>query len=368
MSEMRVIGKREVICLLVNAIGARIFLNFPRPSVDSSGTAAWIEIVFCSILVLFLFTIIQKLFANFEGMDVIDVSEYIGGTVVRVIYGFTTISLLVLVAMTILREFSENMKTVSLETSPLSFVMMIFLAFAVICCYIGLDSLLHLHSLATPVVFIIFLFLIVALMPKNDFDNFYPLLGNGAKSIATSGVIRVSIFGPMLYLFLLRPYMGGHKYFVKAGYLSIAFAAFHFIIACITYQGIISYPASTQYFMPMYQLARHINYGRFFQRIETFFVIAWAISGLLYLSVVFYFLTYSFKKTFKLSYHRPLILPTAVLIFSLAFLPSNLMSAINLETKVYVKITWIIVFILPIVVLTIATIKKRLQEGATKNE
>jgi hypothetical protein len=43
--------------------------------------------------------------------------------------------------------------------------------------------------------------------------------------------------------------------------------------------------------------------------------------------------------------------------FSLAFVPSNLMTAIDLETKTYMTFAWSITFILPIIILLLARLR-----------
>jgi uncharacterized membrane protein YcaP (DUF421 family) len=106
-------------------------------------------------------------------------------------------------------------------------------------------------------------------------------------------------------------------------------------------------------------MARIINLGRFFQRIEAIFVFIWGMAALIYLTSTFYFMVYSFARTAGLKYLRPLILPFAIIVYAVAFIPDNLISVINIETQIINKMIWIITFIFTGLILILANIRKR---------
>jgi hypothetical protein len=124
----------------------------------------------------------------------------------------------------------------------------------------------------------------------------------------------------------------------------------------------VPYPHNREYFLPIYQLARIIHFGRFFQRLESAFLFIWAASALLYLSSAFFFIVYIFKKTFKLAYYRPLIVPFALIIFSLSLIPENVMHTVTLDTEYFGNISWLIAFGFTISLLVVARIVKKKTE------
>jgi len=126
------------------------------------------------------------------------------------------------------------------------------------------------------------------------------------------------------------------------------------VSSTLCFAAVYPYPIALESFLPIYQMSRLIEYGRFFQRIESIFVFAWAASALGYLSIGFFFLVYVFKLTFKLKYYRPLIIPFALIVFVLAILPKSLMTTIKLETLYFRSTAWIIPFALTPILLLIA--------------
>lgn len=360
------LGTSEAIVILINALCSRIFINFPRPFTESAGNAAWIQIIYVCIVVIIIFSIIQKLFSNFEGLDIIDVGEYALGTLGRYILGIPIILILLFIGSVILREYSENMKIISLPTSPISFVMLFFIIGMISGAFTGIEAITRFHILVVPIITVAYLVILFGVTKYIDITNFFPILGNGPKAIFGDGLIKISLFSPLLYLLLIIPYLKTHKNFKMAGYMTLLFSSTLFILGTIAYIGIFPYNTSVELFLPTFELARLVDYGRFFQRLESIFMLSWATSGLMYLSVILFFIVNTFKKVFKLDYYKPLILPFSVLIFSLSIFPPNLMTSIILETKYYTMISWIITMLLPLLFLILANIRKKYFKGAKK--
>lgn len=78
----------------------------------------------------------------------------------------------------------------------------------------------------------------------------------------------------------------------------------------------------------------------------------------MYVTVGLYFIAYLFQKTFRLKYHKPLIFPFGVLIFTLSLLPDNLLDTVLLETEIIREYGWILAFVMPILLLLISGLVK----------
>lgn len=360
-------GVWEASALLINSLCVRIFLNYPRSVMESAGTAGWIETTYVTILAFVLFFIIEKLYSKFQGKDLLDISELIGGNIVRIIVGLLIASILLYTCSLILREYSENMKIISLMSSPISYVTLFFIVGMVTGAYAGLEAIVRFHAIAVPVISVASISILMGVLPFFDSTRFFPILGNGFNSIFISGFFSLSMYAPLIYLFLLPPFLKTHKAFKTSGYIGLGISAFFLIFAAVVYTGVYPYPTSLEFFLPTYQLARMMNFGRFFQRLESIFFLVWALTALMYLSIILYFITYLFKKALKLEHRKPLIIPFAIIIFSSSLLPPNLMTAITFGTKYYSYFTWAIAFALPIILLWIANVKKKGQIGGKQN-
>lgn len=361
-----VFGKWEAIALLINTIGSRVFLNFPRNLIENSGPAAWIELIYGTLLASIAFIIIEKLYAKFEGKDILDIAALAGGNAGRIITGSILIIQVIYINAIILREYTENMKIVALIISPVGFISAFFITGAVVAAYAGIEAIVRLHAISVPIISASYLLIQAGVLPYFDTSNFFPLLGNGADKIFIKGFFTISTYTPIIVLFFIAPFLKYHKNFKAVGYGALAITSLFLTIGTVVYIGVYPYTTALEFFLPTYQLARMINFGRFFQRVESVFFIIWSMTALLYLGATLYILTYLFQKTFTLEYRKPLILPFAVLLLNLSFLPPNSTSAIKLEGT-YGYFGWMITFVMTTILLAIAGRRRKARRGEKKN-
>ncbi len=361
-------GKIEAVFMLINIMSIQIFLGFPRRMAEVGGTAGWMVPLYTLLLSLILFFIISKLYTNFEGKDIIDIAQIAGGTFGRVLVGLIFLANYFFILPIILRMFSENVKIFALVQSPISFVLMFFIIGMIIASYLGIEAIVRIASIIVPIVAVGFIVVILGNVKYFDVSKLLPILGNGPYEIFIGAIPRISIFSGFSTLYFIAPFIGKNKEFKTIGNLSLILSGVIMTIGALVYLLVVPYPTSTENLLAYLHLARYVNYGRFFQRIESVFVLTWCLAGLAYLSVGLFFIVYIIKKTFSLEYYRPLIIPTAVILFTICLIPQSLMASINLEGDIYRKYSWLIAFILPIAVLLLAKFVKRKKEGEKRYE
>jgi len=336
---------------------------------ESAGTAGWILTIYITVIVLIIFTIVSRLYKKFEGKDILDISEYVGGNIGRIIVGTCFLVYLVFIVSLVLREFGEDLKIIALRSSPISYVISFFLAGMVVSAFFGLEALLRIGVIIVPVVSIGFFIILIGVLQYSDLSRIMPFLGFGPKNIFIDNISRISIYSGLILLLFLPPFIKSHRDFRKIGYVSIGLSSFILTVSVLVFLLVYQYPMATESFLPIFQLARLINYGRFFQRLESLFSFLWIVAALNYLSIGLFLILYIFKKTYKLEYYKPLILPFAVILFTASFIPKNLVAAIELETKFFRNIAWIVVFGMTILLLLIGNvIRRRTVKGGEKNE
>ena len=359
-------GKWEAVALLINSICTKLYLYYTRMTVEDAGSAGWILSIYISLITVVIFTVLMRLYKRFEGMDVLEISEICGGKILRVLTGLIIAGVLFYLTVVTMRGFSEDMKVISLPMSPLSYVMVFFISGVIIGSFLGLEPIVRYHAILVPIIAAAYLFILAGAVKLIDVSNLYPILGTGPSDIFGKGFFRISAFGEILILFLIAPYIGDHKYVKRVGYTAIGVSSAFLILGSFTYILSFPYPSNLEPFLPLYQVARLINYGRFFQRIESIFVFIWATAALMYLTVNFYFMVYVLAKMFDMKFVRPLIMPCAVIVFSTAFVPQNLISVLNTESNVFNKLIWVVSFGYTGLILLIANLRKRAKrEGGT---
>jgi spore germination protein (amino acid permease) len=353
------IGKWEAVTIVVNMICVKIFLNFPLKVAREAGNAGWMLTVFVCLLAFAAFFIIARLYRKFEGKDLLDIGEHIGGSIGRILTALIIIAFLLYIVSIYVRTFTEDMKIVALPTSPISYVTTFFIVCMVIGAWIGIEAIARYHAIVVPIIAAGFVIIIAGVLPLADLSNLLPIFGKGANTIFWDGASKTGIFTEFILLFFLFPYLKSEKRFKGSGYTALILSSLILITASAVYLAAIPYPGAENRILPIYHLARMINYGRFFQRLEAVFVFIWATGGLMYVTVGLYFIAYLFKKAFGLKYHKPLILPIAAIIFTLSLLPENLMQAVYLDIEITQEWGWLMAFAMPALLLLVAGFIKR---------
>ncbi len=352
-------GRFEAITLIINLVCTKLFLYYSRMTVEDAANAGWLSAIVSSLTALIMLIIILSLYKKFDDKDILDISEIAGGRFLKVVIGAIITVGLFFLTVIVIREFSEDMKVVSLPVSPLSYVMFFFIIGIAVACFFGLEALLRYHAIIIPVIAAGYILILLGVFSRIDVSNLTPILGSGTEDIVVKGVLRSSVYSELVVLFLLPPFLGGFKKVKTVGYISFAFCAFFLISGSLVYIMAIPYPSSLEPFLPIYNMTRMIGFGRFFQRIEAIFVFIWAMAALMYLTSSFYFMVYTFAKTAGLKHIRPLVLPFAVMVFSAAFIPESLTAVIWIEADYITNAGWLVSFAFIILILAAASVRKR---------
>jgi spore germination protein (amino acid permease) len=352
-------GTYESTCVLLVILSTQIFLNLPRFFMETAWTAGWILTVYITVLAFLIFQLIAYLYRSFEGWDLLDLGEYVGGAAGRIIVGLVFLAVFIFITSVVLREFSENIKIISLNRSPISFVTTFFMIGMVVAAYIGIEAIARFSAIAVPAIVVGYISIIAGSATYFDVSRLFPILGNGPKELFIKNLRMISVYSGLLMLYFLYPIIKKQVFFKRVGFRAIAMAGFLMTIGTLAFSLIFQYPTGTENFLPVYQMARLIQIGRFIARVESIFVFMWVTSALMYLSTLLFFICYTFKKAFRLEYYRPLVFPASVLIFAISFMPDNLIKTIALE-DFYRHYAWITSFLLPLILLAAAGLKRKI--------
>ncbi|HHW32397.1 MAG TPA: GerAB/ArcD/ProY family transporter [Clostridiaceae bacterium] len=359
-------GVFEGASFILVALCTQVFLNFPRIMLEDAGTAGWMLAVYISLIVYILVIIITRLYSPFGGMDLIDIAEAAGGKITKVLVGIIITIHFVSILALVLREFSEDLKIIALQVSPISYVTAFFAIGMLIGAYAGIVPIVRLCTLAVPVITLGYLIIIIGMFPYYDITRILPLFGNGLKNIFINGIQRISNYSGLIALFIIAPFLKTKENLNKVAYIGTAMAAVVLIISTFVYSIVVPYPISIVEFLPIYHLARIFYFGLFFQRIESIFIIIWVMAALLYLSAGLYMLAHIFRKTFNLRYYKPLLMPFTIILFTLSLMPQNLLSTIDIETQYFRRYAWMVTFAMVILLLIIA--RMRIKSGSVRNK
>lgn len=361
MDKHFILEKKELTCTFVNLVVAKMFFTYPRVMILNSGNAAWIQMIYVSLISFALFFIVNYFNKRSNMENIFDISERIGGKIFRIIIGLMIFAVLMVNLAMNIRIFSESIRTVLLPNTPTSMVMLFFIIAVSIGAYVGIYSICRIHSLFMPIAAVVMIGFLLMLIPDININNLFPLAGIGTQNVFITGLKSISVFSDMMIIYIIMPFCKNKRDIKKSVSYSFLISALASSAILLIYALVYPYPISSEFIIPVYQLARIVNIGQYFQRFEAFFEFTWSIAMMLYSSFYLFVICYTFTETFKTKYYKQIIIPVVLLAASMGFISQNFVDFLNDAYKLS-EILYPLLYIIPIVVGLLYTIKIRKKE------
>lgn len=356
------IGTVEAIMLVLTIVVTHTISSLPRELLTSTKSATIINLIYVGIIAIFLAILIFKLLKNFPGLDLIDISEMVGGKVFRNIIGIIFIVYFLFSSSILLRNFCECLRVIYFPRTNIAFIILLFVIALCIANRLDFSATLKTNLLVLPLVLASIVFLFFCNMNKFVPQRIFPIFGEGLFNTFVLGLSNISAFGGIVYLYFLPPFLKEPAKFKKVAIVSTIVTATYLILCVSTLLFMFTFFTDANEISPLYNATRYIELGNFFQRLESVFLLFWILTFACYLSIVSKFSMNIFKKITNIETKKPLIDIFGLLFFGIALLPKNFAISENLESKVYPYLMIGISLILGISILIVANISRSRKE------
>lgn len=328
------IDRNQLIIILVISTAAKIFLTLPRVVAIEAENAGWLAITLGAILTMVPLLVLVGLLNRFPGKSIIQIGQMILGFLPGTLIGLTFISYFTILAAASIREFSESIATAFLPLTPLSVFVLIFLLLAAKGIYGGIETTARTSYVLAPFVIISIITIIIFLIPYVSWGNFLPILGPGLKPIMFSGVRATNFYGELIFLGMLAPFLRNGQDIFLASLASLFFIALIFVLAVGLNTAIFGMVGSGRLSFPLLEMTRLIGLGAFFQRIESVFLFIWFFMAALKIILTLYVLVLGIAQILKIDNFKPLVWPVGVIVFTISFFPTSLITAFSYDENI----------------------------------
>lgn len=356
------IGTAEAIMLVLTIIVTHTISSMPREILVSTKSATIINLIFVSILAIIISYFIVKLLKNFPGLDIIDISEFLGGKVFKNIIGIIFILYFLVSSSILLRNFCETLKIIYYPMTNIIFIIALFIIAVCIANRLDFNASLKTNLLILPLVLASIIFLFFANMNKFVPERIFPIFGDGLFNTFVLGLCNLASFGGIAYLYFLPPFLKEPEKMKKIAVVSIGISAIYLILCVSTLLFMFSFFMEANEITPLYNATRYIEFGSFFQRLESVFLLIWILAFACYLSIVSKFAMNIFKKLTYIETKKTLVDIFGILILGISLIPKNYAISEKFETEIYPYLVFGIVFFLGLSILILANMLKRKQK------
>ena len=207
------IGFGEALCILIIVTLSHLILTLPKTIIQSQGSSSILNIMYVSIIVLIIIFFITKLYKNFRGKDILDISSFLLGRWFKFIIGLAFIAYYIFAASLLVSNTSENLKTMYFHNTPISFIVLFILLAAGFINKLGPKAVIKCNLIIVPPIIVILVLIFLANSRNLSFTQIFPILGYGAKNTFVNGLSNIYAFSSISFLCLIMPLLKDYKRF-----------------------------------------------------------------------------------------------------------------------------------------------------------
>lgn len=279
------IGKTEAIALIITIMVNHAIFTVSKTITSSTNSAALLNVIFISFIALFVSFIMYKLLNRFPTFDILDISNFLGGKILKIIIGTLFFTYFIFFSASLLKNFVYNLQIIYYPNTNTLFIAIIFIIAATFVCNLKYNAIYRSNLLTIPFVLLSILVLFLGNVGNFTFENIFPILGYGVKETFFSGISNLFAFQGLLYILFLPPQLKDVTELRKITLLSILFSALYLIISVSIILLLFDADVSNILLTPLYSAVTYIEFGTFFQRLDSVFILIWIISFVSYLSI-----------------------------------------------------------------------------------
>ena len=355
--------KIEAIAIILIVMINKLILNIPYYIVKLVGSGAIINLLYIGIIDFIVLLIIIKFFKNFETADILDISEYLGGKTFKNLIGFLCIGLFFLVAFITLIDFSNVLHTLYFSNFPMAYILFFFIFGALIANIIGLKGISRTICFIIPFAILSVIITFFTSFENLDIKDLTPFFGKSYKETFVSGLSNCFAMYILVIYYFLKPLLKDVKEFKKISVTSYLISFILLILTIIPMLTLFNTSSNSEPINSLFLLSRQIELGRFLQRIDALFIFLWIFAIFSYLSFIVFLINRIIKKIIPVTNEKMLSYSTCSILFGLSLIPINISHIHFIEDTLYRFLIIGFAFVLGIIILILANIKKLKQKN-----
>lgn len=327
---------------------------------------AWIAALLAQVFGILLIWIIWFLGSQYPNMTLVDIIKQILGKWIGTIVAASFVFLCLTIAYHLPWYIGNFMTTQVMTKTPPYVINLLFVIAIVISVLYGIETIARAAEVFIYFVSILFFISMFLVLPNAKIENLQPVFEKGIIPILKSSVflscyiVYTIITLMMIYPINVKNIQEAKKSLFK-GYFWSGFIIFTTILVSILVLGS-PLLAKSQY--PTYLLAKEINIGIIFTRLEFIITAVWLVTQYMIGVLFFYAGVIGLSELINLKEHKKIIMPLGLIM--------SIMPEILIPDSIYqanwVKMGWVLYLtihslIVPVLLVLVLWIKKWLLNG-----
>lgn len=362
-NDAKISARQFTILVMLITIGTTIFAIQSSLAADAVQDA-WIAAIVGTALGLLFISLYNYFSSRFPNMTLIECNEKVFGKWIGTLLSLYFIFFSFLNAAQVLYYIGNFMTTQILINTPIQVINILFAGIIIFGMYLGIATLARTAEILFSIFIALFFVFCIFLFPQSNYDNFKPIFENGIKPIIKGSLTYMSIaVFPLFALLMIFPANVTNPKKAKKAFLLGSFLGGIIICLVIVLSiSVLGAPLSEISSFPSYLLAKKIDVGNFFQRVEAIMAIMWLFTIFFKLTMYFYGFVVGLAQVFSITNYRPLLLPCGLIwvTYSLIVYPNTAYMGVY-DTEAFLPYSITIGVILPLLLLIVDAIRRKMK-------
>ena len=286
----------EAIALIVIIMVNQVLISVAKDIIIDTASGAWIHTIFISLLAILLFLAMNKLFSKFLNLSIIDISNFLAGKVLKLIVCIALIGFFILSATIIIGNMCRYIHVIYLSNISILYLILTFLIAAIVVAKRDITVIVKNNLMGLYLLFIPILILFGVSFFGTNFSSLFPIFGYSFKDTFLTHDTNIYAFSGLIYLFLINPLLNDTTKYKKIGLISIIISSLYLLLTVVSLLLQFPFSYATEDLFSIYLLSRILSFGNFLERVDALYFFLWILSSFAYLSIIFFFLTDTFKQ------------------------------------------------------------------------
>ena len=331
-------------------------LSTSQAIIRTCSSASIITSFIVSLLAIVVVLILSLFAKNFSGKSLLDISDFLGGKILKFSVGIIFIVYFTFRASLFLKKICDCLQTIYSPMTNIIFISLLFCIATGIVIFLGNNCIFKTAVLVLPLMLASVVLIFVGNGKNFDFTNIFPILGNGITSTFLSGLSNIYAFYGLAYLLFVPQKLKHPENFRKICLIAIILSSCFLLFSCGNILFLFGEKFSNSELFPLYISVRSIEFGTFLLFCVLGFIPIFSINAYIVIDI--------FKNITNISNEKPIIFAYLLSIFGITMCYKLNSTILFLETTISKSLLLIIGILLPFLILIFANIKKKFMKKA----
>ena len=358
---MEKINNKEAISLAVScSLGITVLVS-SQIVASHCLSSSLINTGYISLIAMGLTYIVCILYKKFIGISFLDIAEFLGGRILKFIVGTAFLLYFIFTASIVLCKAVNCLQIVYYPMTHPNYTILLFVITSVIACNLKNNGFLRATFIILPIVIVAIIFIFVGNLKNFNYENIFPIIGNGWNSTFLEGTTNLFTFGGIAYIFFLPQNLKRPDKFLSISLISTAISSILLTFITATIILMFNKNVTSGQLFPLYIAVRYIEFGTFFQRLDSAFLLIMNIAICSFLGIYANLCVSIIKEIANVSDTKPLSYSFGLILYACTILIDSNFELEFMQNEFF-KIFFFVIISLGFLILIFANSKKILYD------